>query len=199
MRGTRKIRFLAKTQLPKPQLKSNVSIEEALQQRRSVREYTDESLALHEVSQLLWAAYGITQHAVNGPEFLRGGFRTAPSAGALYPLEFYIVVGGVEGLEPGIYKYNSENHELIKLIEGDKRKDISNASLSQEMFESAPLTIVITAVFSRTTGKYGTRGREHYVWCTCTVGAFSDSDIYKLMKLSSEEEPIYLLPVGKKR
>ncbi|OGU13042.1 MAG: hypothetical protein A2X61_03525 [Ignavibacteria bacterium GWB2_35_12] len=204
--------------LPEPILKSNVSIEEALQQRRSVREYADESLTLQEISQLLWAAYGITQHAVNGPDFLRGGFRTAPSAGALYPLEFYIIAGNIEGLNHGIYKYNSEKHELFKVLDGDKRKDVSDAALQQEMFETASATFVITAIFSRTTGKYGARGREHYVWLeaghsaqniclqcvslnlgTCTVGAFDDEKIIRVLNLKGEEEPIYLLPVGRKK
>jgi len=204
--------------LPEPLLKSNVSIEEALQQRRSVREYADEALTIQEISQLLWAAYGITQHAVNGPDFLRGGFRTAPSAGALYPLEFYIIAGKVEGLIPGIYKYNSEKHELLKVLDGDKRKDVCNAALEQDMFETAPATIVITAEVARTASKYGARGREHYIWLeaghsaqniclqcvslnlgTCTVGAFDDSKIIRVLNLKGEEEPVYLLPLGRKR
>ena len=204
--------------LPEPILKSNVSIEEALQQRRSVREYADEPLTLQEISQLLWAAYGITQHAVNGPDFLGGGFRTAPSAGALYPLEFYIVTGNIEGLNPGIYKYNSVKHELIKILDGDIRKEISDAALQQEMFETAPATIVITAEVARTASKYGARGREHYIWLeaghsaqniclqcaslnlgTCTVGAFDDSKIIRILSLKGEEEPVYLLPVGRKK
>lgn len=204
--------------LPDPILKSNVSLEEALLQRRSVREYSDEALTLHQVSQLLWAAYGITQQAVNGPDFLRGGFRTAPSAGALYPLEFYLVVGNIEGLDPGIYKYNSEIHGLTKEFDGDTRKDVCDAALQQEMFEKAPATIVITAEVARTTGKYGARGREHYVWLeaghsaqniclqcvsldlgTCTVGAFDDEKIMRVLNLPREEEPIYLLSVGKKK
>ena len=204
--------------LSEPKLKSNVSIEEALQQRRSVREFAEEPLTLQEISQLLWAAYGITQHTVNGPDFLRGGFRTAPSAGALYPLEFYVITGDVDGLEPGIYHYNSEKHELSKILDGDKRKDISEAALQQEMFVSAPATIVITAEVARTASKYGARGREHYVWLeaghsaqniclqcvslnlgTCTVGAFDDSKIIRVLNLKGEEEPVYLLPLGRKR
>jgi SagB-type dehydrogenase family enzyme len=205
-------------QLPQPRLKSDVSIEEAFSRRRSVRDYKDESITLNEVSQLLWAAYGITQKAVNGPASLRGGFRTSPSAGALYPLEFYLVAGKVEGLKPGVYKYDSEKHELRMVLEGDKRKNVFNASLSQEMFLYAPATIVITANFSGTTGKYGKRGREHYVWLdaghsaqniclqcvslglsTCTAGAFSDEEISRVLNLPIEEEPIYLMPVGKKK
>jgi SagB-type dehydrogenase family enzyme len=203
--------------LPPPILKSNVSIEEALLQRRSVREYKVEALTLKQVSQLLWAAYGITQPN-SSRSFLRGGLRTAPSAGALYPLEFYLVAGRVEGLNPGLYKYNSEKHELLKILDGDKRKDVCNAALEQDMFETAPATIVITAVFARTTVKYRERGRERYVWIdaghsaqniclqcvslnlgTCTVGAFDDVKLSKVLNLPKEEEPIYLLPVGKKK
>ncbi|MCL5992222.1 MAG: SagB/ThcOx family dehydrogenase [Bacteroidetes bacterium] len=204
--------------LPEPILKSNVSIEEALLQRRSVREYADEPLTMQELSQLLWSAYGITQHAFNGPDFLRGGFRTTPSAGALYPLEFHVIAGNVDGLEPGIYHYNSEKHVLSKVIDSDKRKDISEAALQQEMFETAPVTIVIAAEVARTASKYGARGREHYVWLeaghsaqniclqcvslnlgTCTVGAFDDAKIIRILNLKGEEEPVYLLPVGRKK
>ena len=121
-------------------------------------------------------------------------------------------------MEPAIYKYDSEKHEIYLWLKGDKRDDLCHAAQLQEMFEKAPITIVITAVFSRTTGKYGDRGREHYVWLeaghsaqniclqcvslglgTCTVGAYSDSEITKVLNLPKEEEPIYLLPVGWKK
>ena len=106
-------------QLPSPNYKSNTSIEEALLNRRSVRDYNGEQLSLPEVSQILWSAQGITDTAE--------GLRTAPSAGALYPLEIYLVAANVTDLNPGIYKYSPQNHSLKKISEGDKRTEISNA------------------------------------------------------------------------
>jgi hypothetical protein len=108
--------------LPAPRLKGEISLEEALLQRRSVRDYATGSLRLEEVSQLLWAAQGQTAE---------WGGRTAPSAGALYPLETYLVVGNVESLAPGVYKYSSERHELVKVRDGDVREQLSVASLNQ--------------------------------------------------------------------
>ncbi len=204
--------------LPQPQTKSSTSLEEALTKRRSVREYSNEPITLKEISQLLWAAYGITQKVTDGQASPREGLRTAPSAGALYPLEFYIVAGNINELNSGVYKYDSENHRLKKVLDGDKRKDIYYASMQQEMFLQAPAMIVITANFSITTVKYGDRGRDNYVWLntghsaqniclqcvslglgTCTAGAFTDEKLYKILNLPPEEEPIYLMPVGKKK
>ncbi len=91
-------------QLPEPSLTSDISVEEALQNRRSIREFKTDALSLNQVSQILWAAYGINEPRSN-PTFLRGGLRTAPSAGALYPLDIYLVCGNVTGLKAGIYKY----------------------------------------------------------------------------------------------
>jgi len=99
--------------LPEPEYDCQVSIEKALLKRRSVRNYSKTPLALSEISQLLWAAQGLTSP---------GGFRTAPSAGALYPLELYIVAGNISNLSPGIYKYNPRRHQLVKIVEGDKRR-----------------------------------------------------------------------------
>ncbi len=203
--------------LPDPSYASDTSIEEALLERRSVRSYKDEPLTLHEISQLLWAAYGITKQVPGGPDFLRGGFRTAPSAGALYPLEIYVVAGNVTDLSPGIYRYDSRNHKLEKTMEGDKRKELAGAALGQSMIKEAPAVIVYSAVFERTTRKYGDRGRERYVWMDaghsaqniylqgismdiglCVSGAFRDLNVKKVMNMTREEEPVYIIPVGKK-
>jgi hypothetical protein len=99
-------------ELPKPVYKSSMSIEEALLVRRSIRAYSEEDLSLNEASQLLWAAQGMTHPS---------GYRTAPSAGALYPLEVYLVVGRVEGLSAGVYQYLPAEHALVQILEGDIR------------------------------------------------------------------------------
>ena len=109
-------------QLPEPRYDSDVSIEESIVQRRSVRDYTGEPLTLWEVSQLLWAAQGITS-----PH----GWRTAPSAGGTYPLEAYVVVGDVEDLSLGVYRYIPKEHQLVKIVDGDVQEDITDAALGR--------------------------------------------------------------------
>jgi len=142
--------------------------------------------------------------------------RTAPSAGALYPLEIYLVAGKVEGLSAGIYKYIPDGHSLELMAEGDVRSDLANAALEQDFITDAPASIVFTAIFSRTTQKYGERGRERYVCTdlghaaqnvylqayaleigTCAVGAFTDKMVSMVMMLENKEEPLYIMPLGK--
>ncbi|MDQ1265000.1 MAG: hypothetical protein QG635_150 [Bacteroidota bacterium] len=206
-----------KIKLPQPVYNSQNSIEKALHERRSVRSYKSEPLKLGEISQLLWAGYGITK-PLSEPAFLRGGFRTAPSAGALYPLELYLVAGNVEGLSAGIYKYYSEEHALKLIAEGDFRKKLCEAAFSQTMLEEAPASIVYSAVYERTSGKYGSRGRERYVcidlgcsaenvWLqavslgigTVSVGSFNDEKVKILLKIPQEEEPLLIMPLGRKQ
>lgn len=205
-----------KINLPQPRHKSDTSVEEALLGRRSVRTYKNEPLTLAEISQLLWAAYGITQK-MDSPGFLRGGLRTVPSAGALYPLEIYVVTGNVSGLGKGVYKYHSQGHYLIKMLDGDKRSELCAAAWGQEMIKEAAVVIVYSAIFERTTKKYGARGRERYVYKDvghsaqniylqayalnigmCVCGSFNDKKVKEVLKLSAEETPLYLIPVGKK-
>ncbi|MEM2921380.1 MAG: SagB/ThcOx family dehydrogenase [Candidatus Bathyarchaeia archaeon] len=193
--------------LASPRLQSSVSVEEALLKRRSIREYTGERLNLQEVSQLLWAAQGITD-----PK----GFRTAPSAGALYPLEVYLVVGDVENLATGVYKYKPLEHEIIKVLEGDKRRELAEAAIGQISVREAAIDIVVTAVYERTTVKYGDRGIRYVHMevghaaqnlClqatamglgTVTVGAFHDEEVKEILNLPEDEQPLYIIPVGKK-
>jgi SagB-type dehydrogenase family enzyme len=201
--------------LPEPRLTSDISVEEALLNRRSIREFKDEALTLEQVSQILWAAYGITEER-SSPSFLRGGLRTAPSAGGLYPLEIYLVVGKVVGLSSGIYKYHSENHILELISQGDIRKDLAKAALDQEFIVTAPASVFYAADYKRTTQKYGTRGRERYVCMdlghsaqnvylqayalnlgTCAMGAFTDDMVSMVMQLPENEEPLYIMPIGK--
>ncbi|WP_207681788.1 SagB/ThcOx family dehydrogenase [Desulfonema magnum] len=191
--------------LPESRYDSDVSVERALHERRSVRTYGERAVTLAEISQLLWAAQGMT-HAE--------GFRTAPSAGALYPLEIYVAVGKADKPDAGIYKYKPHTHELIKTAEGDKRAALCRAALGQSAIKKAPVVLVFCAVYERTTRKYGERGIR-YVHievghaaqnvflqavssglCTVPVGAFDDNDLKKIMNLDANEHPLYIMPVG---
>lgn len=196
-----------KIKLPKPKHTGSVSVEQALLERRSVREYNNESLTLDEVSQLLWAAQGISDP--------NGFYRTAPSAGALYPLEVYIVTGRLEGVQVGVYKYLPHQHTLTTVFEGDVRKELTKAALGQYCVKDAAVVIVISAVYERTTGKYGDRGIR-YVHMEAghaaeniflqavaldlgmvTVGAFYDEDVEEVLDMPANERALYILPVGK--
>jgi SagB-type dehydrogenase family enzyme len=193
--------------LPQPRYRGDVSLEEALLQRRSVREYTGEPLTLEEISQLLWAAQGITDPR---------GFRTAPSAGGLYPLEVYLVAGEVAGLEAGVYKYRPQEHSLIRVVVGDRRENLCTAALGQVWVREAAADIVILAVYERTTVKYGDRGIRyvhleagHAAQNVClqatalglgtvTVGAFYDDEVQAVLGAPKNEKPLYVMPVGRK-
>ena len=193
--------------LPKPRYDSDVSLEQSLLQRRSTRTYTGEVLTLQEVSQLLWAAQGITDPR---------GFRTAPSAGALYPLEIYLVAGHVQGLTSGIYWYEPEQHRLLRTMDGDKRTELAGAALGQRSVKEGAVVFVLSAVYDRTTGKYGDRGIRyvhievgHAAQNLClqatamglgavTVGAFHDEQVARLLDLPENEQPLYIIPVGRK-
>lgn len=193
--------------LPEPVHKGEMSFEEAMLKRRSIRSYSNEPISLAQVSKLLFAAQGITDER---------GFRTAPSAGALYPLEVYALAGNVEGLKSGVYKYKPENHELVKISSGDKREELGRAALGQSAVKDAPLDIVLSAVYERTTIKYGERGRR-YVHIEAghvaqnvflqavslnlgavVIGAFSDDEVKKVIQMPEQEQPLYILPIGKK-
>lgn len=204
-------------QLPGPCRHGKTSVEQTLHSRRSVREYKEEPLSLAEIAQILWAAQGISEGAGESPVFRpRGRLRTAPSAGALYPLEVYVVAGEVAGLEKGIYKYIPQRHGLIKVQEGDKRASLSKAALWQAWVKNAPGVLVISGVYERTSAKYGQRA-ERYVHMeagavvqnvylqavslglgTVVVGAFNDRDVKKVLDLPKGEDPLALMPLGKK-
>lgn len=193
--------------LSKPDRTGNASLEQALSGRRSIRDFSDSRLTLEQISQLLWAACGIS-----GPH----GFRTAPSAGALYPLDVYIVSGSNIGLDAGIYHYNVNNHSLNKLSTTDLRADFCKAALSQSAIKKAPVTFLMTGVFKKTTVKYGHRGFQYVymeaghagqnillqAWSlglgALPIGAFQDNEIKRLMNFSADEHPLYLIPVGYK-
>jgi SagB-type dehydrogenase family enzyme len=193
--------------LPAPRRDGAVAVEEALQLRRSVRDFADSPLGLQTVAQLLWAVQG-----TNDP---REGGRTAPSAGATYPLEVLLVAGRVDGLTPGVYRYRSKPHDLLLLAEGDHRRELAAAALRQGWLADAPVVVVIAAVYERTTRRYGSRA-ERYVQMeaghagqnlylqaaavgigTVVVGAFDDAAVQRVLGLSGDERPLALMPVGR--
>ncbi len=194
--------------LPAPVLKSDTSVEEALAERRSVRDFQDSPLTLQQVAQLLWAAQGVTH-----PD----GLRTAPSAGALYPLEVYLVADNVERLAAGVYKYHPAKHELEMIRAGDKLVALSQAALDQECIREAPVSIVIAAVYERTKRKYGERAYRYaqievggvienvYLQAetlnlgTVVVGAFHDDKVQRVLDMAEGEIPLAIMPVGKVR
>ena len=194
--------------LPKPAVTGSDSLEQLLAQRRSVRDYQGTAVELADIGQLLWAAQGIT-HAQ--------GYRTAPSAGALYPLELYVVAGNVEGLADGVYHYNAAQHDLTRTIDIDLRDKLSQAAYSQDWIMHAAAIIVFTAIHERTTKKYGKRGKR-YVYieaghaaqnlflqaeslelASVVVGAFNDKAVIGMLQLRDNTAPILLMPIGHKQ
>ena len=193
-------------QLPEPVHDGSVSVEYALLNRRSVRHYKDEPFTLSEISQLLWAAQGITT---------KRGLRAAPSAGALFPLEVYIVAGNITHLPPGIYKFNNRDRTISQNVEGDKRSALCQAALNQKSIARAPAVLLICAVYKRVTRTYGQRGVPytlmeigHAAQNVClqavamgmgsvVIGAFRDEEIKMIANLAKEEQPLYIIPVGK--
>jgi SagB-type dehydrogenase family enzyme len=196
--------------LPPPGGYRGLSVEEALDKRRSVRAYSGQPLSQEEFSRLLHAAQGITEP--------RRQYRAAPSAGALYPIELYPVVHNVSGLEPGVYHYAVREHELELVRSGDFRTEIMGAGLWQEFMGTANVCFVLTAIFQRTRWKYKNRtyryvafeaghiGQNLYLSATsmglgaCAVGAFHDEDLNTLLEIDGEEEEsLYVITVGKTR
>jgi SagB-type dehydrogenase family enzyme len=191
--------------LQPPRHDGPVSLEKALKLRRSVRRFSTASLPLKDIAQVLWAAQGITGS---------GGRRTSPSAGALYPLEIYLVSGQVSEIEAGIYRYRPHNHKLALVTIGDTRKKLAQASLRQNAIANAPATIAIFAVFERTSVKYGDRG-DRYVHLeaghtaqniclqavalnlgSVVIGAFHDREVKQVIGSKESEQPLYLIPIG---
>ena len=194
-------------ELPKPMRTGEISLEQLLTERRSIRKYTEEKLTISEIGQMLWSAQGITN---------RQGYRTAPSAGALYPLELYVVVGRVQGMEKGVYHYDSKQHKLIRTTDSDMRRPLAQAALSQSSVKGAAAIIVFAADYGRTTKKYGKRGIRYVhievghaaqnlflqagalELATVVVGAFDDDRVARLLQLPVQLRPLLLMPVGRK-
>ena len=186
--------------LPAPVVRGRLSLEECLARRRSVRRYADGPLTRRQIAQLCWAAQGVTEP--------KRGFRTAPSAGGLFPLELYVVTA------EGVWRYVPKTHSLVKGLAGDVRGKLQAAALGQPMVGRAPATFVIAAVASRTARKYGPRSRRYVdmevghagqnllLQATALglgavpAGAFHDDRVRRLLSLPADHEPLYLIPVG---
>jgi SagB-type dehydrogenase family enzyme len=188
-------------QLPSPRYDSEVSIEKALSERRSIRSYKDQPLTLNELSQILWAAQGITEP--------KRGLRTAPSARALFLLEVYVLPGNVKNLPMGIYKYHPQGHGLIKIAEGDKKAELYKA-VGQAPIKNAPVALVFTGLSERTqrqTWMYleaGHAAQNVYLQAvslklgTVVMAGFNEEDVKKALNLPEKEQPLYIMPIGKK-
>jgi SagB-type dehydrogenase family enzyme len=193
--------------LPLPIEKGTLSLEEIIVTRRSERTFRGNPLNLNEVGQMLWSAQGITLQS--------RGYKAVPSAGATFPLEIYVVAGRVNRLQPGLYKYIPQTHSLVKTIDGDLRQSLSDVALSQHMIIHAPASFVITADYERTARRYGERATRYVHmevghagqnlnlqaislgYGAVMVGAFQDENVKKVLGLPENEQPLYIIPVGK--
>jgi SagB-type dehydrogenase family enzyme len=194
-----------KITLPEPAHDSDTSIEETLWGRRSTRNFSEEAITLEQLGQLLWAGQGVTDPS---------GKRTAPSAGALYPLKLYVVIGKVTGAAAGVYVYDPATHTLKRIIDGDQRQSLAQTALGQTSVKQGAIDIVITANFSITTKVYGERGIRFVhleaghaaeniclqavglKLATVTVGTFDDASVQHVLGLPDDEVPLYIIPAG---
>lgn len=195
-------------QLPAPSLDGAMSLEKALQSRRTVRSFSPNPLSLAHFSQMLWAAYGAAGESKHR--------RTVPSGGALYPMDLYAAVGegGLAELDGGIYHYEPREHRVSLLASGDFRSQLAKASLHQMWMAGAPVSIVVTVEYRRICGKYGDRGIRYAMMESGhiaqniflqaetlglgagIVGAFHDEEVSRVMGLPKVHEPLLILPVG---
>lgn len=193
-------------ELPAPRIEGGHNLNQLLQQRRSRRDFGSGPITLAQLSQLLWSAQGITDAS---------GRRTAPSAGALYPLEIFVVAGQVRDLEAGLYHYRLKTHRLVRIVRGDLRQPLTPAALGQDVIEEAAAIIVITGDYARTQRKYGSRARRYvhievghvaqniYLQTTALklatviVGAFEDRAVHQVLQLDESLTPLALMPIGR--
>lgn len=191
--------------LPEVDLQDKDKLTDLLKQRRSIRAFKQKAISLDELSKILWAAQGITSSL---------GYRTAPSAGALYPIEIYIVIGNVTSLEPGLYKYDVNKNALMLITKGKFRDELAKIALNQSWIKDAPVIIIINAILQRTTQKYGERGIQyvhievgsvaqniylqatHLNLGTTIVGAFQDKELKKLLNFNVNEDSFAMMPIG---
>lgn len=194
--------------LSPPTLEGNMSLEEAISERRSKRSFSKRPLTEKQLSQVLWAAQGITD--------VGGLKRSAPSGGALYPSDIYAVIGEncVEAITAGVYLYRPEKHSILKIADGDRRKALAVASLRQMWMADAAVLFVISLEYGRVTGKYGDRGIRYALIesghigqniclqcqalgiASCIVGAFDDQEVAKVVDTGKGHRPTVILPAG---
>ena len=205
----KKYPFAKSFKLPKEFTLQSFPTIETLRKRRSVRSFSSRPLSLEEVSFLLWASTGIQRKEQ------KYEFRTAPSAGALYPIETYLIVNQVESLEKALYHYNIEEHALEELRIGDLGEEAAHAALEQRICIEAPIVLIWTAIFERTKWKYAQRGYRYVYLDTghiaqnlalaatsvglgsCQIGAFFDDEINRILRVDGVYESVlYLSVVG---
>jgi SagB-type dehydrogenase family enzyme len=199
-------------QLDEPKREGGAPLWAVLQRRRSIRRFAEEPLTKHELSQLLWSSQGITARSQGF------AFRTAPSAGALYPVETYLVVNAVTDIAHGVYHYAVDRHELNQLQVGDFRLAVAKAALDQEMAYHANAVFIWTGLFARSTWKYQQRAYR-YVYLdaghvaqnvalaavalelgSCQIGALYDDEVNALIGVDGlEESVLYMTAVGRPR
>lgn len=192
-----------------PVLKEQAALfERLLSKRRSVRDYADSPLTKDEVMKLLWAGQGITGAM---------GARTAPSAGPFYPLRVYLAVGNVKELAPGVYRYDPERNKLTHVKDGDVRSGLAAAAFDQRWVKEGAVDIVIAAVYEETAARYGAKA-ERFVHLEAghaaqnilleataldlgavPVGGFDDAKVAITLDLPRNENPLYIMPVGRKK
>lgn len=195
--------------LAEPSVQGEVSVEQAIRQRRSVREFGPISLTMTEISQLAWAAQGVTDPA--------RGYRAAPSAGATYPIEIDFLITGSDVVEDGVYRYEVEKHALVRRLTGDRRREVYEVALQQNSILQAPVLMLVSGKLARTEARYGERApRFMYMEAghvaqnvslqatalgidMVVVGAFRDAELARVIQLETGEQPLYILPLGKPR
>ena len=187
--------------LPPPRYESEVSVEKALLERRSIRSYKEEPLTLNDLSQILWAAQGITEP--------KKGLRTAPSPRAQFLIEVYVLPGNVTNLPPGAYKYQTQGHELVKIADGDKKAELFKA-VGQASIKNAPAVLVFSGLSEKTQRpawmylEAGHAAQNVYLQAVSlkmggvVIGGFKDEDVRKVLSLLEKEQPLYIMPIGKK-
>ena len=192
--------LLTSIELPKPDSQGTISLEQTIVNRKSVRGFTKQALSLEQIGQLLWSGQGLRNTL---------GQRMVPSAGALYPLELYLII------EEGVYLYIPKSHQLEPHVEGDLRSSLSSAALGQEFIAQAPATFLLTAVFSRIETKYGKERSPQYIYLEAghaaqnmllqatalgldgvPVGAFYEEQVSKILQLPLAHYPLYLISLG---
>lgn len=194
--------------LPEPRTDGDVSLEKCIKGRRTIRDFIPMELTLKQLSQILWAAQGITED--------NGFKRAAPSGGALYPMDIYAVIGkdGVKGLNEGVYHYEPGTHGVSRISDGDRRGSVAKAALSQKWMAKAPVNILITAEYGRICSKYGKRGIRYAMieagnvgqniflqsgalgLSAGIVGAFHDKDLIEAVNIPKDHQPLLIMPVG---
>ncbi len=206
--------------LPPPTLKGRHSIEEGFNARRSTRDFTEDALKLKDVSQILWAAQGITLKREKPSSFWmakyedQGGFRTVPSAGALFPIELYLIARNIEGIGKGVYKYHPKTHSIRKVADEDKTLALYEVSLKQSAIKMSQGVLIITGTVERPEAKYKERAERYtfievgavcqnvYLQCgslglgTVMIGAFNDQQVKEVLRLPAEEAPLGIMPIG---